>query len=53
MLYQIIVIIFIISLILALRSLKSLNEKPKISDVKKGLDKDRVISQSRSSSETS
>jgi len=38
-----IIIIFLISFLLALRSLKSLNEKPKIGHVKKSLDKERVI----------
>lgn len=41
-----IIIIFIISFLLALRSLKSLNEKPKMGHVKKSLDKHRVIYQS-------
>jgi hypothetical protein len=45
-----IIIIFIISLILAFRSIRTLNEKPGIKAVKKSLDKDRVIYHSHSSS---
>jgi hypothetical protein len=42
-------VIFLISFLLALRSLKSLNEKPKMGDVKKSLDKHRIIYHSHSS----
>lgn len=45
------VILFIISFILALRSLRTVNEKPGIGAVKKSLDKDRVIFHAHSSSE--
>ena len=44
-------LILIVSFILALRSLKNLDEKPEIGDVKKSLDKSRVIFHSHSSSE--
>jgi hypothetical protein len=43
--------LLIVSFLLALRSLKTFNEKPDIKDVKKSLDKDRIIFQSHSSSE--
>ncbi len=46
MFFVAIIIIFIISFLLALRSLKGLNEKPKMGYVKKSLDKHRVIYQS-------
>lgn len=42
-------VILLISFILALFSLKSLNEKPGIKDVKKSLDKERVIYRGHSS----
>lgn len=51
MFIQIVAILFIISFLLALRSLKSVNEKPEVEDVKKSLDKNRVIFHSHSSSE--
>lgn len=50
MFYFVIIIIFIISLILALRSVRRLGDKPSIRDVKKSLDKDRVIFKGHSSS---
>jgi hypothetical protein len=45
-----VIVIFIIAFVLALKSLKTLNEKPGIKAVKRSLDKDRVIYHSRSSS---
>jgi uncharacterized membrane protein len=45
----ILVVLFIISFVLALKSAKNVNEKPAIKDVKRSLDKDRVIFHSRSS----
>lgn len=47
----VVLIIFIISFLLALKSARTINEKPETKDVKKSLDKDRVIFQSHSSSE--
>lgn len=49
MIVVIALIILFISFILALFSLKSLNEKPGIKDVKKSLDKERVIYRGHSS----
>jgi hypothetical protein len=46
----IVVLLFIISFVLALRALKFLDEKPKMGHVKKSLDKNRVIYDSRTSS---
>jgi hypothetical protein len=43
-------ILLIISFILALGSLKSINKKPGIKEIKKSLDKDRIIYHSRVSS---
>jgi hypothetical protein len=43
MFWIIVVSLFIVSLVLALKSVKTLNEKPKIGYVKKSLDKNRVI----------
>lgn len=51
MFINIIIMLFLISFLLAVRSLKTINEKPKIGHVKKSLDKDRVIFHSHSSSE--
>lgn len=45
------IFILIISFLLSFKSLKTINEKPEIKEVKKSLDKDRIIYQSRSSSE--
>jgi len=45
------IFLLIISFLFALRSLKTYNAKPNIKDVKKSLDKDRIILQSHSSSE--
>lgn len=42
-------IIFILSFVLAVYSLKSLNEKPPIKDVKRSLDKHRIIFHGHSS----
>jgi hypothetical protein len=50
MFIAIIIVILLISFVLALKSLRSLNEKPGIKEVKKSLDKDRVIYHSRASS---
>ncbi len=46
MFFIVVAIIFLLSFVLALRSLKSLNDKPKMGHVKKSLDKHRVIYQS-------
>lgn len=46
----IVLALFIVSFVLALRSIKTVNEKPGIKDVKKSLDKNRVIFHSHSSS---
>jgi hypothetical protein len=43
MFWIIVLLLFIVSFLLALRALKTLNEKPKIGLIKKSLDKDRVI----------
>lgn len=47
----IVIILFVISFLLSLRSLKTFNEKPEIGDIKKSLDKDKIVFQSHSSSE--
>lgn len=47
----IVIVLLIISFLLAIRSAVRLNEKPEISDVKKSLDKNRVIFHSHSSEE--
>ncbi len=49
MIVAIILVILLISFILALYSLKSLNEKPGIKEIKKSLDKERVIYRGHSS----
>lgn len=49
MIIVIALVILLISFILALFSLKSLNEKPGIKEIKKSLDKDRVIYRGHSS----
>jgi hypothetical protein len=46
----IVAIIFVIAFVLALKSLRTLDEKPGIKAIKRSLDKDRVIYHSRSSS---
>ncbi|MEK7160088.1 MAG: hypothetical protein AAB702_01240 [Patescibacteria group bacterium] len=46
---QIVVVLFIISFLMALKSLRTVNEKPKVNDVKKSLDKNRIIFHSKSS----
>lgn len=51
MFIKIVIVLFIISFLMALRSLKTVNEKPGTGHVKKSLDKDRVIFHSHSSSE--
>lgn len=51
MFIQIVLILFLISFLLALRSLKTVNEKPKVGHVKKSLDKDRVLYHSHSVSD--
>lgn len=43
-------VILIISFLLSLKALRNLNDKPKISAVKRSLDKNRVIFKSHSSS---
>lgn len=43
MFWIIVILLLVLSFILALKSLKTLNEKPKIGHVKKSLDKNRVI----------
>jgi hypothetical protein len=50
MFYFSVVIIFLVSFLLSLRSLKTINEKPKVSDVKKSRDKTKIIEESYSSS---
>jgi hypothetical protein len=45
-----VIVLFIISFILALRASRRLMEKPSIKDVKKSLDKHRVIFRGHSSS---
>lgn len=45
-------ILLAVSFILAVRSLKTVNEKPEIKDVKKSLDKDRIIYHSQSSKDS-
>ena len=45
----IVVILLLIAFLLALRSLKTLNEKPLIKHIKKNLDKNRIIFHSHSS----
>ena len=45
----IVLILLIVSFLLALRSVKTVNEKPEVKDVKKSLDKDRIIYHSQSS----
>lgn len=52
MFYIIVSIIFILSFLLALKSLRTLHENPKVSDVKKSMDKSKII-QTHSSSEGS
>lgn len=49
MIIAIILVILLISFILALYSLESLNEKPGIKEIKKSLDKERVIYRGHSS----
>ncbi len=49
MIIVIVLVILLISFLLALYSLKNLNEKPGIKDVKKSLDKERVIYRGHSS----
>lgn len=51
MFIQITLGLFLISFLMALRSLRTVNEKPGIKDVKKSLDKNRIIYHSQSSSE--
>lgn len=46
----IVLIILATSFILALKSLKTVDEKPEVSDVKKSLDKNKVIFKSHSES---
>jgi hypothetical protein len=45
-----VLIIFIVSFLLAIKSMRTINEKPETRDVKKSLDKDRVIFQGHASS---
>lgn len=49
MFITIVLILLVVSFVLALRSLKTVNEKPEVKDVKKSLDKHRVIYHSQSS----
>jgi len=51
MFIQITIVLFIVSFLLALKSMRKINEKPEIESVKKSLDKNKVIFQSHSSSE--
>lgn len=43
MFLQIIIVLVVISILLAVRSLTKINEKPGIKEVKKSLDKSRII----------
>lgn len=52
MFLAIVFLLIIISFLMALRALRSLNENPKMGHVKKSLDKNRVIYHSRTSSST-
>ncbi|MGA2911550.1 MAG: hypothetical protein ABSE17_02840 [Candidatus Levyibacteriota bacterium] len=52
MFWLIVLVLFIVSFLLALKSLQTLNEEPKIGFVKKSLDKSRIIYHSRTSSST-
>jgi hypothetical protein len=52
MFWLIILLILVVSFLLALWSLKTLNEEPKIGLVKKSLDKSKIIYHSRTSSST-
>lgn len=45
-----VILIFIVSFILALRSVKTIGDKPKVTEVKKSIDKDRIVFQTHSSS---
>jgi len=47
---NIIIVLFLISFFLAINSARKIGEKPKIGDVKKSLDKHRVIFKGQSSS---
>lgn len=49
MFIQIVIVLFLISFLMALRSLKTVNEKPKIKEVKKSLDKNKILYHSKSS----
>ena len=51
MFYFAILIIFISSFLLSLKSLKTLNKNPKIEDVRKSNDKSKIIRVTHSSSE--
>ena len=50
MFWLIVLLLFVGSFLLALKSLMSLNEEPKIGYVKKSLDKSKIIYHSRTSS---
>lgn len=46
----VILILLVVSFLLALRSTRTVNQKPEVKDVKRSLDKDRVIYHGHSSS---
>lgn len=48
MFINITIILFLISFVLAVKSARKLNEKPSVKNVKRSLDKDRVIYHSSS-----
>jgi hypothetical protein len=50
MFIDITIILLIVSFVLAVKSARKLNDKPSIKDVKRSLDKDRVIYHSSSES---
>ncbi len=50
MIYKVILLIFIISFILSVISLKKINNKPDIEKIKKKLNKSRIIYQNQDSS---
>jgi hypothetical protein len=48
MFINITILLLILSLVLAIKSARKINEKPSVKNVKKSLDKDRIIFQSSS-----
>lgn len=47
--FAVLVLLLIVSILLAMRSLKKINERPQIEEVKKSLDKHRIIFHGHSS----